>query len=203
MVARPKLSFSAAFSSPPDGRNQGRSAGQQLPAPAPAPARVPPDASGSPCGGGGGRRRTPASGHACPDPVGLENKIRQVTDLEPRHQFHNKQNRMRRCGCGADLCPVTAQVCVTSMPGISEVPHKSIAVRSVAGLAWQVPRRACCLCSVSCRRASTGPSADWAGTTAAAGRRFSDMPCRRDNGSIGCGRTQLDVMGRDPKRASR
>jgi hypothetical protein len=81
-------------------------------------------------------------------PVGLENRIRQVTDLEPRHQLRNKQNRMRRRGCGADLCPVTAQVCVTSMPGISEVPHRSMAVSSVAGLAWQVPRRACRLWSV-------------------------------------------------------
>jgi len=71
-----------------------------------------------------------------------------VTDLEPRHQLHSKHNRMRRRGCGADLCPVTAQVCVTSMPGISEVPHRSMAVSSVAGLAWQVPRRACRLWSV-------------------------------------------------------
>ena len=82
------------------------------------------------------------------EPVGLENRIRQVTDLEPRRQLHNKQNRMRRRGCGADLCPVTAQVCVTSMPGISEVPYGSMAVSSVAGLAWQVPRRAGRLWSV-------------------------------------------------------
>jgi hypothetical protein len=87
--------------------------------------------------------RSGAAAAACGDRVGLENKIRQVTDLEPRHQLHNKQNRMRRRGCGADLCPVTAQVCVTAMPGISEVPHKSIAVRGVAGLAWQVPPAAC------------------------------------------------------------
>jgi hypothetical protein len=110
---------------------------------------------------------------------------------------------MRRRGCGADLCPVAAQVCVTSMPGISEVPHRSMAVSSVTGLAWQVPRRACRFWSLPCRRASTGPSADWAGTTAVAGRCFSDMPCRSrgwqgDNGSVGCGRTQLDVMGHDP-----
>jgi hypothetical protein len=49
---------------------------------------------------------------------------------------------------GADLCPVTAQVCVTSMPGISEVPHRSMAVSSVAGLVLQVPQRACRLWSV-------------------------------------------------------
>jgi hypothetical protein len=114
---------------------------------------------------------------------------------------------MRRRGCGADLCPVTAQVCVTSMPGISEVPHRSTAVSSLAGLAWQVPAARLPLVVRSCRRASTGPSADWAGTTAVAGRCFSDMSCRSqgwqgDNGSIGCGWTQLDVMGHDPKRAS-
>jgi hypothetical protein len=110
---------------------------------------------------------------ADPLPCGARNKIRQVTDLEPRHQLHNKQNRMRRCGCGADLCPVTAQVCVTSMPGISEVPHKSIAVRSVAGLAWQVPRRACRLCSVPVagrapgrRRTGPGPRLRQAGASA-------------------------------------
>ncbi len=40
-----------------------------------------------------------------PYPVGLENRIRQVTDLEPRHELHNKQNRMRRRGCGADMAP--------------------------------------------------------------------------------------------------
>ena len=97
-----------------------------------------------------------------------------MTDLEPRHHLHNKQNRMRRRGCGADLCPVAAQVCVTSMPGISEVPHRSMAVSSVAGLARQVPRRACRLWSVPVAGASTGPSADWAGTTAVAGRCFSD-----------------------------
>ena len=69
---------------------------------------------------------------------------------------------MRRRGCGADQCPVTAQVCVTSMPGISEVPHRSTAVSSVAGLAWQVPRRACRLWSVPAAgrapgRRRTGP----------------------------------------------
>jgi hypothetical protein len=131
-----------------------------------------------------------------------------VTDLEPRHQLHNKQNRTRRRGCGADLCPVTAQVRVTSMPGISEVPHRSMAVSSVAGLAWQGAAARLPLVVRSCRRASTGPSADWAATTAVAGRCFSDCPAgARDGrvtmGSIGCGRTQLDVMGHDPKRASR
>jgi hypothetical protein len=83
-----------------------------------------------------------------------------------------------------------------------------MAVRSVAGLAWQVPRRACRLWSVPVAGAGTGPPADWAGTTAVAGRCFSDMSCRSqgwqgDNGSIGCGRTQLDVLGHDPKRAPR
>jgi len=45
-----------------------------------------------------------------------------------------------RIGC-ADVVavltwrPVAAQVCVMSMPGISEVPHRSMAVSSVAGLA--------------------------------------------------------------------
>jgi hypothetical protein len=145
-----------------------------------------------------------------PDPIlerdRLENRIRQVTDLEPRHQLHNKQNRTRRRGCGADLCPVTAQVRVTSMPGISEVPHRSMAVSSVAGLAGQGAAARLPLVVRSCRRASTGPSADWAETMA--GGCFSDMPCRSqgwqgDDGSIGCGRTQLDVMGHDPKRASR
>jgi hypothetical protein len=33
---------------------------------------------------------------------------------------------MRQLGCGADLCPVTAQVCVMSMPGISEVCRPKI-----------------------------------------------------------------------------
>ena len=83
-----------------------------------------------------------------PYPLGLENRIRQVTDLEPRHQLHNKQNRMRGVVAVLTWRPVAAQVCVMSMPGISEVPHRSMAVSSVAGLAWQVPRGACRLWSV-------------------------------------------------------
>jgi hypothetical protein len=44
--------------------------------------------------------RSPSSRES--EPVGLENRIRQVTDLEPRHQLRNKQNPMRRRACGAD-----------------------------------------------------------------------------------------------------
>ena len=133
--------------------------------------------------------------HARPKPVGLENRIRQVTDLEPRHHLHDKQNRMRRRGCGAatDLCPVTAQVCVMSMPGISEVPHRSMAVRSVAGLVWQVPRRACRLWSVPVagrapgrRRIGPGPRLWQAGVSVA-------CPAGASDGRVTMG--ALDVAG--------
>jgi hypothetical protein len=51
-----------------------------------------------------------------------------------------------------------------------------MAVSSVAGLAWQGAAARLPLVVRSCRRASTGPSADWAETMA--GGCFSDMPCR-------------------------
>ena len=97
-------------------------------------------------------------------PVGLENRIRQVTDLEPRRQLHNKQNRMRRRGCGADLAPGGGaglrDVNARRIGGTSQVDGG----RGVAGLAWQVPRRACRLWSVPVagrapgrRRSGPGP----------------------------------------------
>jgi hypothetical protein len=96
------------------------------------------------------------------------------------------------------------------------VPYEPADRAWFAALAHFIPRGrwlgrcrgACHLRSARVARRAPGLSAASGGTTAAAGQCFSDMPSRsrgwqRDNGRVGCSRTQLDFMGHDPQPASR
>ena len=98
-----------------------------------------------------------------------------------------------------------------SARGQCQVPRRYLAgrLRSVAwrraaaGLAWPC-RGVPAACDLLASPGSTRPVGGQWRPTAAAGRRSSDVPSRSrrwqgDNGSIGRGRTQLDVMGHDPR----
>ena len=59
--------------------------------------------------------------------------------LAPHDHLHIKQNRMLGVVVGAGLRSVAAWVYGRSMAGNSGVPHRSIAVMSLAG--WQIAGR--------------------------------------------------------------